>query len=230
MKHSVIIPAYNAGTYIKQCIDSVLKQLGTDDEVIVVDDGSTDETVEIVNNWQDARLKLLRKPFNRGVAAARNWGLKIACGDYIHFLDHDDLWSPGRLEVLLPVTQAQRPDIISGWVDHFYCNNLSVSERAQFLLPARQAASLAGSVVFCREFAQQIGNFDSTISSGEFVDYLSRAMMLSPRWVKVDQVLFYRRIHGKNHTSNDKTLNISYIEVLRRHLARLAITGKESKK
>ena len=96
MKHSVIIPAYNAARYIEQSLGCVLAQLGTNDEVVVIDDGSTDTTVEMVSKMQDQRITLVCQSSNQGTAAARNRGLEAVTGDYIHFLDHDDLWPASR--------------------------------------------------------------------------------------------------------------------------------------
>ena len=226
MKHSVIIPAFNAATYIKKCVGSALSQLSATDEIIIVDDGSTDATTDVVASISDARIRFLHQPSNRGIAAARNRGLEVVSGDYVHFLDHDDLWSEGRMQILLSTIEAQQPEIISGWVEHFYCDSLSQDQRAQYHLPPPQAAALPGSVVIRRTLLEQVGKFDSLLSSGEFIDYLSRVVTFKPTWVKIDQVLFLRRIHGRNHTLTDATSETSYIEVIRRHLTRRGVTGR----
>ncbi len=226
MKHSVIIPAYNAAAYIEQSVGSTLSQLSATDEIIIVDDGSTDETVDRVAGISDARILFLRQPSNRGVAAARNRCLEAVTGDYVHFLDHDDLWSAGRMEILMSTIEARQPDIISGWAEHFYCDSLSQEQKAKYHLPKPQAAALPGSVVIRRTLLEQVGKFDSLLSSGEFIDFISRAMMFAPTWVKIDHVLFLRRIHGRNHTLTDTTSETSYIELIRRHLARRGVTGR----
>lgn len=226
MKHSVIIPAYNAAAYIEQSISSALSQLGVDDEMIIVDDGSTDATIEVVKQLRDARIQLLCQPSNLGVAAARNRALKVVSGDYVHFLDHDDLWSRDRMSILSNVIEAQQPDIVSGWVEHFYCDTLTQIQRAQYRLPVPQAAVLLASVVMRRKLIKQIGLFDPRLSSGEFIDLISRVMDLKPSWVRTDRVLFLRRIHGRNHTLTDSTSDTSYIEVIRRHLARGRLHGR----
>jgi glycosyltransferase involved in cell wall biosynthesis len=220
MKHSVIIPAYNAAAYIQECIGSALSQLGPNDEIVVVDDGSTDTTVNELGKIRDARVHLLSQPSNRGAAAARNRALEVVSGDYVHFLDHDDLWSPERMTVLSSVIERQQPDIASGWVEHFYCPSLTQSQTSQFHLPPKQAASLPGSIILSLKLIKQIGLFDPSLSSGEFIDYLSRAMTLKPFWVKTEGLLFLRRIHGANHTLTTTSSDKSYIEVIRRHMAR----------
>ena len=93
---SVIIPAYNSANYIEEALESVFEQTFQDFEIIVIDDGSTDETGEVLKKYGD-RIRLLFQD-NGGCASARNKGIRIARGKYIAFLDADDLWMPTKLE------------------------------------------------------------------------------------------------------------------------------------
>ncbi|MFO1456183.1 MAG: glycosyltransferase family 2 protein [Steroidobacteraceae bacterium] len=93
---SVVIPTYNYGRFIARAIDSALGQTATPAEVIVVDDGSTDDTDEVLARYA-GRIRVLRQA-NRGVSAARNAGIDSASGDFVAFLDSDDLWLPTKLE------------------------------------------------------------------------------------------------------------------------------------
>lgn len=93
---SIIIPAYNSEKYITECLQSVLDQSWTNREIIVVNDGSTDTTRSIILNHKNQGIKLVEQE-NKGAAAARNNGLKYSKGDYIQFLDSDDLLSPNKL-------------------------------------------------------------------------------------------------------------------------------------
>ncbi len=96
-KVSVIIPAYNAMTYLPKTVESVLKQSFTDFEVIIVNDGSSDNIEQWVNTITDNRIKLISQK-NQGTAAARNTGIAHAKGEYLAFLDSDDLWEASNLE------------------------------------------------------------------------------------------------------------------------------------
>ena len=96
---SVILPTYNRAFTIRSSIESVLAQTYADFELIVVDDGSTDGTGDILKTIKDQRLKIIHSPENRGAAAARNLGIKASQADLIAFQDSDDLWAPHKLAV-----------------------------------------------------------------------------------------------------------------------------------
>ena len=100
MKVSVIVPVYNGVRYISRCVESILCQLGRDMELIVVDDASTDGTFDLLKtrykNYE--KVVLVRCTVNRGVASARNTGIKLARGKYIAFCDADDEWANGKLK------------------------------------------------------------------------------------------------------------------------------------
>ena len=96
---SVIMPSYNTEKYIAESIESVLKQTYHNWELIIIDDCSTDNTIEIIKSFNDGRIRLLRNEKNSGAAVSRNYGLREARGKWIAFLDSDDTWKPEKLEV-----------------------------------------------------------------------------------------------------------------------------------
>lgn len=109
VKFSIIIPSYNVESYIQQTIQSVLKQSYCNYEIIIVDDGSSDDTVKIIHNIKDERIKLI-KTKHAGVSAARNVGLKNASGDYVVFVDSDDYiedWILGQIAKKI----SRKPDV-----------------------------------------------------------------------------------------------------------------------
>src|ERR1700761_7286076 len=93
---TVLMPAYNAGKYIAEAIASVLGQTFGDFELLIVNDGSTDDTLDIINSFDDKRIRVISQP-NQGVAAALNTGLKHAKAEYIARFDADDICLPQRL-------------------------------------------------------------------------------------------------------------------------------------
>ena len=102
---SVIIPAYNHAKYLSEAIQSVLNQTYQNFEILIVDDGSTDNTRQVVQNYTDQRIKYIYQE-NRGLAASRNAGLRVTQGEYVAFLDADDIFLPHKLEVQLDWFEA----------------------------------------------------------------------------------------------------------------------------
>ena len=102
-KVSVIIPTYNRAHLVGRAIRSVLNQTYQDFEIIVVDDGSTDNTEEVVKSFNDPRIRYIRHEKNRGGSAACNTGIRAARGEYIAFQDSDDEWLPEKLEKQMQV-------------------------------------------------------------------------------------------------------------------------------
>lgn len=115
---SVIIPVYNREAYIAKCIDSVLKQNTIAIEVIIIDDGSTDNSLEICNNYAAAHSNILViHQENKGMASARNVALNVARGEYITFLDSDDCMGQGALFEMLTALKAHNVDAVIGEYD-----------------------------------------------------------------------------------------------------------------
>ena len=108
---SVIIPTYNRGRCIQRSIDSVLSQTYKDIELIIVDDGSTDQTEEVVKKYEDPRIRYI-KAGHGGAGAARNRGVFEAKGEYIAFQDSDDYWQPQKLERQLERMKNVDADIL----------------------------------------------------------------------------------------------------------------------
>lgn len=96
---SIIMPAYNSESYIKESINSVIQQTYKTWELIIIDDCSADNTISIVNSFKDERIKIIRNQKNIGAAKSRNRGIQIASGRFIAFLDSDDLWHETKLEI-----------------------------------------------------------------------------------------------------------------------------------
>lgn len=114
MKISIIIPVYNSTLYLKECVDSILGQTYQDLEILLVDDGSTDDSPQICDTYaaEDARIKVIHKK-NGGTSDARNTGLENATGDYITFMDNDDYWNdPNALQNIVTLIHETDPDVV----------------------------------------------------------------------------------------------------------------------
>ena len=113
VKVSVIIPVYNAQQYLKQCLDSICQQTLHEIEIICIDDGSTDDSLRILQEYtkKESRLQILTQK-NQGAGAARNCGLRAAKGLYLSFLDADDFFEPNMLEEALNEIETYKADFI----------------------------------------------------------------------------------------------------------------------
>lgn len=118
---SVIIPCYNAEKYLAQCIDSILAQTRRDIEIICIDDGSSDGTMGILEEYEkkDGRIRVIRQE-NAGAGAARNNGLRWATGEYLSFLDADDFFEPDMLEKAVAAADQYAADYVVFQADRYY--------------------------------------------------------------------------------------------------------------
>ena len=113
MKLSIIVPVYNAEKHLDKTITNILEQTFTDFELLLIDDGSKDRSGDICDNWskKDSRVKVIHQE-NTGVGGARNAGLEVAQGEYIGFVDNDDLIHPQMYEILLGIAEKENADIV----------------------------------------------------------------------------------------------------------------------
>ncbi|MBD2103241.1 glycosyltransferase [Leptolyngbya sp. FACHB-261] len=179
---SVIVPAYNAEQTISETIQSVQQQTFTDFELIVINDGSTDKTLDILEQIQDPRLKIFTYA-NAGLPMARNRGIGIATGEFITFIDADDLWVPDKLELQLMAIQKS-PEIGAA-----YSWTAFIDAAGRFLY-AREPIFLEGdiyphllvknfisngsNILVRRRVVECAGRFEPTLKSAEDWDYYLR--------------------------------------------------------
>lgn len=201
---SVIMPAFNVAPYIGAAIASVLAQTVQDWELIIVNDGSTDDTVEAAQSWadSDSRIRIYHRE-NGGISAARNTALEHATGEFIAILDSDDLWQPSYLEEQLAIFAA-RPsvDIVTGngWYLggrlHGRTVRPSPDDRPQPTLITILGDEMAIFImsVFRRRVVEAIGGFDERLRSNEDYDYWLRAAVAGFTFWRNDKPLgHYRR-------------------------------------
>lgn len=114
MKISIVVPVYNVELYLEECLESILKQNFDDYEIICVNDGSTDRSLEILQEFavKSRKIRLINNPVNRGVSFSRNCGIRNSEGKYILFVDSDDMLCQGALEILSEEADRWNPDII----------------------------------------------------------------------------------------------------------------------
>lgn len=229
---SVVIPAYNAREHLPECLESVFRQEVTDGfEVIVVDDGSTDDTRDCMSAFP--KVVYLAKT-NRGPAAARNTGIKHARGEYIAFLDADDLWPDGKLQTQINLLQ-QHPDAAMCFGDcRQFASGLAQTttlfeESGQGVCAWGDAPVLAnayarllmanfittGSVIVRREVVDKIGGFNEGLRLVEDLDLWLRIARRYPI-IWSPAVCLLRRRHANNLSRDSEAMSLAYLDVLRR--------------
>lgn len=218
-KISVIIPTYNREQMIKEAIESVLSQTYKDFEIIVVDDGSTDNTKKVLGPYKD-KIKYLRRE-NKGAAAARNTGIKHARGKYIGFLDSDDLWRPTKLEKQVEILDKYKD------ISVVYSNFIKIDENNRIIntsdikkyfpsgyifreiLLRKATCFLVQTLLMRKKCFEEIGYFDTELKKGHDRDMIVR-LARKYRFYGIKRNLFMFRIH--NLTSRLSAWNTKIIE------------------
>lgn len=183
---SVIIPTYNRGWIVKESIDSVLAQDFNDFELIVVDDGSTDNTSEILNSYRQDINVICQG--NRGVSAARNAGIAKASGRFIAFLDSDDLWLPDKLSLQVDFFNSNPSALICQTEEIWIRNNVRINPKIKHKKPSGMIfePSLAlclvspSAVMIKRSLFEEVGLFDETLPACEDYDLWLRISCRHP--------------------------------------------------
>jgi glycosyltransferase involved in cell wall biosynthesis len=203
---SVIMPAYNHARYLGEAIESVLSQTLTPLEVIVVDDGSTDATSEVLDRYKD-RIRIIRQ-VNQGVSAARNNGAAVAMGEYLAFLDADDLWALEKLERQIECFANKRE------LGLVHCGVIEIDAEGRRLKTLDQGMSgwvaremllferpviLGGGsgALIPRKVFQEVGGFDPQLSTSADWDLYYRIASLWRVGFVAEPLLQYR-LHGSN--------------------------------
>lgn len=224
---SVVIPAFNASSFLREAILSVLNQEHcselTSTEIVVVDDGSSDDTVSIASEFDSV---LVLKQQHRGAAAARNLGLEHATGQYIAFLDADDIWISDKVQTQVQRLSSNRNlDAVFGLVDEFI-NSADIKEErllAARALKLRTPGFLPGSMMIRASFIEEVGPFDSTVRAGEFIDWLSRAKLAGMKFEMLYKTVLLRRVHANSLMMKSPESVADYTSILKSHLDRLRL-------
>lgn len=196
---SVIIPTWNREQYLREAIDSVLGQSYENRELIVVDDGSTDGTPDVVAGFGD-RVRLVRQD-NRGTGAARNAGIAHAAGTFLAFLDDDDMWVQEKLSRQMQAFEvAPDTDAVYGHMEQFASPELDDEQRNRFRHLAGQVlqAPIAPSMLIRRASFDRVGPFDESLPIGLEMDWYARLCEAGLKTVMLDAVLYRRRLHASN--------------------------------
>ncbi|MFQ4140939.1 glycosyltransferase family A protein [Chlorogloeopsis sp. ULAP02] len=217
-KVSVIIPAYNAMNYLPETVDSVLRQTFTDFEVLIIDDGSSDQIVQWVCELKDPQVKLISQE-NQGVSIARNTGIAHSQGEYVAFLDADDLWTPTKLEKqVICLDQNPSVGLVHTWMVLIDCKGKSsgrvMTSNAEGnawkqLLEKNMVA--CSSVMVRRCCLQTVGGFEPNLNFAEDWDMWIRFSSHYPFAVIKEPLYYYRQVPNslsKNIQVLEQALNL----------------------
>ena len=217
MKISAIIAVWNGETYVKEAIQSVLTQTLPAHELIVVDDGSTDQTAAMVRSFP--QVKLIQQ-VNAGTGPARNSGVNAATGDWLAFLDHDDLWVPDKLATQTRWVHANPGSCgVLGLIENFISPELSEDAKSMIACPPGPLPGYSPSVLTIRrDRFLETGGWPA--SEREGVEWFVHARELGVKFVEIPQVLVQRRLHQSNRTRLGVANNLDYVRVARGLIAR----------
>ena len=214
---SVVIPAWNAARYIGDAVESILSQSAAPDEIIIVDDGSTDRTSECVRKF-GSRVTLIAQS-NAGAAAARNRGIAAAHGEAVALLDADDLMAPRRLE-LQRATLAYDPHcaIALGKQLTFRSEQerLALDSGTLNLSAVRPGYVPSAAMIRASAFGL-VGPFDAALRIGDFLDWITRAQSRGAPIKEMEQVVAYRRLHEGSLSRSAGTQYANLVHRLRRN-------------
>jgi GT2 family glycosyltransferase len=216
---SVIIPTYNAAKFIRDAIQCVLDQDYPSVEIIVIDDGSTDNTGEIIQSI-DADIRYYKQD-NNGAASARNRGIKDASSHLIAFLDVDDLWPENNLRVLVDeLMDDPELQVVHGHAQLMMMDD----ETGKFEYvgnPEESFPYYIGAGLYRRSVFQDVGLFDEELAFAEDTDWFERAKHLGIPVKRIDQVTLFVRRHGNNMTSGKADHELHPLRMVKKTLDRL---------
>lgn len=218
---SVVIPAFNAEATIAETLDSVMAQTRPADEVVIVDDGSSDATVEVASA-HCCRVRVIRQK-NAGAAAALNRAIAHCQGEFIAPLDADDLWTPEKLALQeAALTSPDGAAIAFGHMEAFECpTHPKDAYRNLRYVKGRTPGYVSGTMLVRRSLLQSAGAvFDETLRTGHFIDWYRHQKLAGTTMVMLDELVLKRRIRpntlsrrGANETSG---LGKDFLEIARR--------------
>lgn len=217
---SIIIPVYNGEKYIEETVNSVLNQSHQTFEIIIVNDGSTDNTTLIIENLRnsDPRIKVFQKS-NTGVCDSRNRGISEASGNYMIFLDADDIWEKEFLTECLTAFHSDaniQAVYTEGQIIDADSNNLTSHIGAKTIVSVDDIlawkegyVATPSCTIIKSSLIKEIGNWDTNLSTAADQDFFIRIAALHPI-VAIDQPLFRYRVHENNMHQNIKVMEADH--------------------
>lgn len=223
---SIILPVYNGARFLTQALRSAFAQQHPRFEILVIDDGSTDDTPDVVAAIEGP-IRYLRQE-NEGPAASRNRGIRLARGSVLTFLDADDLWPPGKLALQLPVLAAQSSiDIVMGYTQPMIMADPGEDDSPLTPVLSPRLTLSVGACLYRRSVFDRFGYFDESIRCAEDLDWLLRARESGARVQVIPAVTLLYRENPGSLTHEKSASELDFFRILKRSLDRRRETGSE---
>lgn len=225
---SVIIPVYNGAKYLAEAVASIVRQDHAPLEIIIVDDGSTDETSAVARSLP-GNIRYIYQP-NSGAASARNLGLEMAIGDVICFLDADDMWSDDKLAVQLALLSADDAlQVALGSASYFREAYPGDTQGQYDFYPESFPLLGLGAVAARRRVFDQVGLLDPELTYFEDVDWCIRVREAGISMLVHPEVVWLYRRHKENITNQKERMNHYFVLALKKSLDRRRAKGSQIK-
>lgn len=217
---SVIISVYNGEMYLAETIESVVNQNYPNIESIIIDDGSTDCSSEVIKRFVPT-VRYHYQP-NSGIAAAWNRGIELAKGDFIAFNGADDLWTQNKTRHQMDAFYMDSTlDIVFGHVKQFHSPDLREDEKQKMWCPDELMPGVsAGTMLIRRDSFFRVGLFNTKWRRGIFNDWYLRANELGLKTHMLPDLLMWRRLHRSNHGIVNRDKSVDYVRMLKDSLDR----------
>ena len=216
---SILIPVYNGARFLHETLESVVRQTYPALDIIVVDDGSTDASADIVRSFP--QIRYFHQP-NQGVASARNHALRQAAGDYVALIDQDDLWPAEKLAIQAAFLEAH-PEIayVIGHEKTFLSADVPPAPwMTEHYLEESRPGYLTGTLLVRRKIFEKIGFFDAGYRTADDFDWFTRARDMNVPMRLLPEVALYKRHHQQNLSHATQSLIDERFTILRSQIAR----------
>ncbi|MGH7886106.1 MAG: glycosyltransferase family 2 protein, partial [Thermodesulfobacteriota bacterium] len=212
---SVIIPVYNCEKYLGEAVESVLEQTYKPMEIIVVNDGSTDQSEKVAKNYLEHIKYFYQNNF--GIGAARNKGIELSTGEYLSFLDSDDIWVKDKLKIQIESLNSDESiDAVFGHVKQFLSPEILEDLKKKYKCPqSPMPGRLASTILIRKSNFLIVGHFTNNKSLGADLDWYLRAEEKRLKIMMLDTVLLKRRIHNSNTGILQRDNRTDYVKHLK---------------
>jgi len=222
MKISVCMATYNGELFVAEQINSILSQLNYNDELIIVDDCSSDKTIDVINSFNDKRIILIVNNHNIGVNKSFSISILLSTGDYIFLSDQDDIWIEGRIEMMINHLVESKVDLLTSnfkWIDQFGNSTYVKFDGVSSLQSNRYIKNIFDifigktnyfgcAMLFTKNLVRYIAPFPGFIESHDL--WIAKAGNLYRSQVHLDDITFLKRIHKNNATSTTSKRSFIY--------------------